>query len=201
MTRHCSRRRFLGLAASAPLAMATGCGGSDDSPANATPSPTPPTGGGPATVALTRCRSYGTEAFDALRQSFDRLGGIGSLVRDRVVAVKVNFTGWPYRVLFGQPPGETYITHGDTALALAQLLSEAGARRIRFVESVPNHYGLDWLPDIGHQHKTGLLNKRHQSRLANQIDRRGGRKVVFQIVSRSHGRSEYLLAVDCHAQP
>jgi uncharacterized protein (DUF362 family) len=53
--------------------------------------------------------------------------------------VKVNFTGWPYRVLFGRPPGETYITHGDTALALAQVLSESGARRIRFVESVPTY--------------------------------------------------------------
>jgi uncharacterized protein (DUF362 family) len=98
-------------------------------------------------VALTRCRSYGTEAFDALSVSFDRLGGIGSLVGDKVVTVKVNFTGWPYRVLFGQPPGETYITHGDTALALAQLLSDAGARRIRFVESVPNYDSLDYAAD------------------------------------------------------
>jgi len=138
MTRPCSRRRFLGLAATAPLAMAAGCGGSSDSPSTPTPSPPPPPGGGSATVALTRCRSYGTEAFDALSQSFDRLGGIGTLVNGKVVAIKVNFTGWPYRVLFGRPPGETYITHGDTALALARLLSEAGARRIRFVESVPS---------------------------------------------------------------
>ncbi len=147
MTRPCSRRRFLGLAATAPLAMATGCGGSSDNPSTPSPSPTPPPGGGSATVALTRCRSYGIEAFDALRQSFDRLGGIGSLVGDKVVAVKVNFTGWPYRVLFGQPPGETYITHGDTALALARLLSEAGARRIRFLESVPRHEPLTYAAD------------------------------------------------------
>ena len=147
MTRPCSRRRFLGLAATAPLAMTTGCGGSDDSPAHPTPSPTPPPGGGPATVALTRCRSYGAATFEALGQSFDRLGGIGTLVNDRVVTVKVNFTGLPYRVLFGQPPGETYITHGDTALALAQLLSAAGARRIRFVESVPSYDSLDYAAD------------------------------------------------------
>jgi uncharacterized protein (DUF362 family) len=58
--------------------------------------------------------------------------------------VKVNLTGWPYRVLFGTPPGETYITHGDTALALAQLLSEAGASRIRFVESVPDFRSMEF---------------------------------------------------------
>jgi hypothetical protein len=80
MTRPCSRRRFLGLAATAPLAMTTGCGGSSDSPSTPSPSPTPPPGGGSATVALTRCRSYGAEAREALRVSFDRLGGIGSLV-------------------------------------------------------------------------------------------------------------------------
>ncbi len=147
MARPCSRRRFLGLAASAPLAMATGCGGSSDSPSTPSPSPTPSPGGGSATVALTRCRSYGAAALDALRLSFDRLGGIGSLVNGRVVAVKVNFTGWPYRVLFGRPPGETYITHGDTALGLARLLSEAGARRIRFLESVPLFEPLTYAAD------------------------------------------------------
>jgi uncharacterized protein (DUF362 family) len=141
MTKPCSRRRFLELAASAPLAVAAGCGGSNGSPSNPSPSPSPtataPPGSGSDVVALTRCRSYGAEVASALRQSFDQLGGIAPLVTGRTVAVKVNFTGWPYRVLFGRPPGETYITHGDTALALAQILSENGARRIRFVESVP----------------------------------------------------------------
>jgi uncharacterized protein (DUF362 family) len=63
------------------------------------------------------------------------LGGIGSLVRGKTVTVKVNFTGWPIQGLFGRTAGETYVTHGDTALALAQILAENGARRIRFVES------------------------------------------------------------------
>lgn len=70
-----------------------------------------------------------------MRQAFDLLGGIGSLVRGKTVAVKVNLTGWPFQWIGGRPPGETYVTHGDTALALAQVLSEQGARRIRFVES------------------------------------------------------------------
>ena len=58
-----------------------------------------------------------------------------SLVRGKTVTVKVNLTGWPFQWIGGRPPGETYVTHGDTALALAQILSEQGARRIRFVES------------------------------------------------------------------
>jgi uncharacterized protein (DUF362 family) len=95
-------------------------------------------------VALTRCQSYGTGAFEALRTSLDALGGIGSLVSGRTVTVKANLTGWPYEVLFGRPPGETYITHGDTALALAQLFSDAGARRIRFVESVGRFEPLEY---------------------------------------------------------
>jgi uncharacterized protein (DUF362 family) len=56
-------------------------------------------------------------------------------VRGKTVTVKVNFTGWPIQGIGGRTAGETYVTHGDTALALAQILSENGARRIRFVES------------------------------------------------------------------
>src|SRR5512140_328788 len=137
MTGPCSRRRFLGVAAAAPLAMGAGCGGSPSaSPApTASPSATPTPGAAGATVAITRARAYGSEAAAALRQAVDLLGGLGTLVRDKTVTVKVNFTGWPIQPLFGRSPGETYVTHGDTALALAQLLSENGARRIRFVES------------------------------------------------------------------
>jgi uncharacterized protein (DUF362 family) len=70
-----------------------------------------------------------------MRQVLDLLGGVGSLVRDKTVTVKVNLTGWPFQGIGGLSAGETYVTHGDTALALARLLSENGARRIRFVES------------------------------------------------------------------
>jgi uncharacterized protein (DUF362 family) len=136
MTRPCSRRRFLGLAATAPLAVAAGCGGSGTPPTSPSPSPTvPPPSSGSGVVALTRARSYGAEAAAALRQGLDLLGGIGSLVSGKTVTVKVNFTGWPIQSILGRTAGEAYVTHGDTALALAQILSENGARRIRFVES------------------------------------------------------------------
>jgi uncharacterized protein (DUF362 family) len=94
-----------------------------------------PPSSGSGVVAITRARAYGAEAGAALRQALDLLGGIGTLVRGKSVTVKVNFTGWPVRGLFGRSAGETYVTHGDTALALGQILSEQGARRIRFVES------------------------------------------------------------------
>jgi uncharacterized protein (DUF362 family) len=138
MSRPCSRRRFLNLAAAAPLAAAAGCGGGG-SPSGPSTSPTPPTSPSPpagsGVVALTRARAYGAEAAAAIRQALDLLGGVGSLVRGKTVTVKVNFTGWPIRGLFGRTAGETYVTHGDTALALARILSENGARRVRFVES------------------------------------------------------------------
>ncbi|MGE5125697.1 MAG: DUF362 domain-containing protein [Betaproteobacteria bacterium] len=138
MRRPCSRRTFLGLAATAPFTVGAGCGSNPASPPgapSASPPVTPPPGASSAVVAITRARSYGSEAATALRQALDLLGGIGALVRAKTVTVKVNFTGWPIQGLFGRGAGETYVTHGDTALALARLLSENGARRIRFVES------------------------------------------------------------------
>ncbi|HXK10578.1 MAG TPA: DUF362 domain-containing protein [Vicinamibacteria bacterium] len=136
MRQPCSRRRFLCLAAAAPLAAAAGCG-SDGATTCCVPppTPTPAPAAGPAVVAITRARSYGEEAAAAMRQALDLLGGVGSLVRGKTVTVKVNFTGWPIEGLGGRTAGETYVTHGDTALALAQILAENGARRIRFVES------------------------------------------------------------------
>jgi len=135
MGRPCSRRRFLGLAAAA--ASGAACGGSGGSPSSPSPSPTAPLppSFGSGVVAITRARSYGAEAAAALRQALDLLGGTGPLVRGKTVTVKVNLTGWPIQGLFGRTAGETYVTHGDTALALAQLFAEQGARRIRFVES------------------------------------------------------------------
>jgi uncharacterized protein (DUF362 family) len=131
-----SRRHFLGLAATAPLAVAAGCGsGSSEPSPSPTINPTVAPSGGSGVVAITGARSYGSEAAAAIRQALDLLGGVGSLVRGKTVTVKVNFTGWPIQAIGGRPAGETYVTHGDTALAVAQILSENGARRIRFVES------------------------------------------------------------------
>ena len=96
-----------------------------------------------ARVALVPCRSYGPEVQPALGKCFDLLGGIGPLVKDKTVTVKLNLTGSDFKPLLGRPVGETYMTHYTTALALGSLLFAAGARRVRFVESTQKIDGLE----------------------------------------------------------
>src|ERR1051325_129414 len=129
-----SRRQFLGrsalLAAGAPLATRFGALAASV------------TGGGQlsvtarnAKVAIVQCRSYGAEVRPALDKCFDLLGGIGSLVKDKTVTVKLNLTGTDFRPFLDRPVGETFMTHFDTALALGSALFQQGAKRVRFVES------------------------------------------------------------------
>jgi uncharacterized protein (DUF362 family) len=96
-----------------------------------------------AKVAITPCRSYGPEVRPALEKCFDLLGGIGSLVKDKTVTVKLNLTGNSAKPLLGRPIGETYTTHYATAIALGSLLFAAGARRVRLVESTQSRNGLE----------------------------------------------------------
>ncbi len=84
-------------------------------------------------VAIARCRSYGREFEQSLRTVFDQIGGIGSLVKGKTVALKLNLTGNISR--FPERPDLPYRNHPDTVLATATLLSRAGARRIRILES------------------------------------------------------------------
>lgn len=88
-----------------------------------------------AKVAIARCRTYGPETRAALAKCFDLLGGVGALVKGKTVTVKINLTGTDFSPFKGRPTGETYHTHYETALALASLLLEVGARRVRLVES------------------------------------------------------------------
>lgn len=109
-----SRREVLGGAA----ALLPG------SPAKAAPS---------APVAIARCRSYDQDLYAILGTMFDQIGGIGRLVKGKTVALKLNLTGNPAR--FPERPDLPYRTHPATALAVAQRLSRAGARRIRVIET------------------------------------------------------------------
>lgn len=88
-----------------------------------------------ARVAIAKCKGYGTEVRPALAKCFDQLGGIGSLVKDKTVTVKINLTGTDFTQYMNRPTGETYMTHPDTAMALGSLLFAAGAKRVRWVES------------------------------------------------------------------
>lgn len=93
------------------------------------------TGPRTARVAVIPCREYGVEVRKALDAAFDALGGIGRLVKDKTVTVKINLTGSNFAALFRRPVGESYMTHPATVMALTASLFAAGARRVRLVES------------------------------------------------------------------
>ena len=56
----------------------------------------PPSSGGGASRSLA-CAPTAPRTRGGLRQVLDLLGGVGSLVRDKTVTVKVNLTGWPIK--------------------------------------------------------------------------------------------------------
>ncbi len=66
---------------------------------------------------------------------FDQLGGLAPIVRGKTVTVKLNLTGSPALRLQGRPPALTHYVHPTLVAATAHLMGQAGARRIRFVES------------------------------------------------------------------
>lgn len=92
---------------------------------------TPPT----APVALAKVAGYGEDLVPVLTRMFDQIGGAARLVKNKTVTVKVNLTGSPGLRFQGKALGLTHYTHPKTASAMAYVLSRAGAKRIRFVES------------------------------------------------------------------
>src|ERR1700693_25061 len=68
----------------------------------------PPSARSRAQVPLASCRSYGPEVREALAKCFDLLGGVGSLVKNKTVTVKLNLTGTDFAPFLGRPVGETF---------------------------------------------------------------------------------------------
>ncbi len=94
--------------------------------------------GAPAanTVAIAKCATYSdVEVAANLKTMFDQLGGLSKLVNNKTVTVKLNLTGSPGQRFEGRPLGVTHYTHPVVIAATAHLMGEAGAKRIRFVES------------------------------------------------------------------
>lgn len=83
-------------------------------------------------VAIARCRTYDKTLVNTLDKMFDQIGGLG-FVKGKTVALKLNLTGQPTR--FPVDSNLPYRTNPDTVLATAHLLSRAGARRIRIIET------------------------------------------------------------------
>jgi uncharacterized protein (DUF362 family) len=87
-------------------------------------------------VAIAKCAAYSdVEVASNLKTMFDQLGGMSKLVRNKTVTVKLNLTGSPGQRFEGRPLGVTHYTHPVVIAATAHLMGDAGAKRIRFVES------------------------------------------------------------------
>jgi len=97
-----------------------------------------------AKVAIAACLTYDPKTVrQALDHCFHLLGGIGSLVKNKTVAVKINLTGTDFSPFLGLPTCETFMTHYSTALALAGALFDAGAKRVRLLESPASKASLE----------------------------------------------------------
>ena len=119
----CSRRQWLKTAATAAGAAFT-----EPLIRRAGAVPTQP-------VAVARCMDYGPQLVPTLDKMFDQLGGLGRLVKGKTVAMKINLTGAPsYRVGF-LACEDTHYTHPKVIAATVHLMTKAGARRIRLLES------------------------------------------------------------------
>ncbi len=88
-----------------------------------------------APVAIAKCPSYDQDLTAVLNTMFDQLGGLGRIVRNKTVTVKLNLTGSPGLRFEGKPLGVTHYTNPKVVMATAALMGKAGAKRIRFVES------------------------------------------------------------------
>ena len=88
-----------------------------------------------APVSIAQCQSYDQDLTAILNTMFDQIGGLGRLVKNKTVTVKLNLTGSPGLRFEGKPLGLTHYTHPKVVMATASLMGKAGAKRIRFVES------------------------------------------------------------------
>jgi uncharacterized protein (DUF362 family) len=115
-----TRRELLSLAVSASVAGVKRL--------SATPAPVAP-------VSIAKCPSYDEDLYAVIGKMFDQLGGLGGVVKNKTVTIKLNLTGSPGLRFQGKPLGVTHYTHPKTLIAVIRLLDEAGARRVRLVES------------------------------------------------------------------
>lgn len=88
-------------------------------------------------VAIGLCAEYDRKVADTLSTMFDQLGGLDKLVRGKTVAIKLNMTGPTNDRLNNAPLEMTHWVHPQVIGSLVSLLGNAGARRIRLLESAP----------------------------------------------------------------
>jgi uncharacterized protein (DUF362 family) len=116
-----NRRTFLGGLAAAAI------------PARATV--TTPT----APVAIAKCKTY-AESLPVITKLMDQLGGLGKIVKNKTVVIKINFTGGPTTRLGYLSQARTYWTNPNHLGAMITLLDKAGARRIHIAEGADSPF-------------------------------------------------------------
>jgi uncharacterized protein (DUF362 family) len=88
-----------------------------------------------ARVAVAKCHNYGSELLPTMERMVDQLGGLGRLVKNRTVAIKLNLTGTATSRMGCRPAGLAQWPHPQVVAATVHLLDKASARRIRLLES------------------------------------------------------------------
>lgn len=86
-------------------------------------------------VAVARCNGFQDDIPGIMKKLADQIGGLAPIVRNKTVTIKLNLTGSPALRFKGRALGVTHYTHPKTAAILASMIAEAGATRVRFVES------------------------------------------------------------------
>ncbi len=122
---HISRREFLGAAG-----MAVGAHIARPAIASALKAPA-------SRVAIGQCQEYNREVTATLATMFDQLGGLDKLVGGKTVSIKLNMTGPTSDKLNSMPNQMTHWVHPQVIGSLILLLGNAGATRIRLLESAP----------------------------------------------------------------
>lgn len=83
-------------------------------------------------VSIAKIHGYDQDLVSQFRTMFDQVGGIGSEVRGKTVAIKVNLTGG--NRFDGFQPGDTHWVHPNVVGAVTAVLGQLGAKRIRILE-------------------------------------------------------------------
>ena len=97
-----------------------------------------------APVAMVRARSYNPIGLKpTMERLFDGIGGLGRIVKNKTVAIKVNLTGAADQRLGEYSLGQTHWSHPALLGVLIGMMEKAGAKRVRILESVPGGVPLE----------------------------------------------------------
>src|SRR5271166_581176 len=121
-----SRRDWLAAAGIAAGALAGGAAQAAPQAAAARPSPASP-------VSVAKVPNYDWDLVAQFQKMFDQIGGLGSQVQGKTVAIKVNLTGG--NRFEGYTAGDTHWVHPKVVGAVTAVFGKLGAKRIRILES------------------------------------------------------------------